>query len=408
MKIAMDKLARIFSKGLDIIETEQLGASTHHSMRVAALCSEMCLRLGYDEETISALSICALFHDNALTEFNLSEEIMALNAENVKRHCERGQTNVSKLPFKKDVSGYVLYHHEREGGAGPFGKKEGEYPFEAALLAAADAVDVAFRFSRVAPEKLSAARDRINANAGRYSTRKAVDVLLDVLDVQMLESLRDENINKTMDSSLPDWEIELTTENVIGIADFFTRVIDHKSIFTRKHTSQIANRAWLMAGHYGYSPEEQAALYFAASLHDIGKIATPTTVLEKPGKLDDEEFQIIKDHVRYTHDWLSEMPGFELIRNWAADHHEKLDGTGYPFGKSADELDKNARMLACIDIYQAVCEERPYHAARSHEDTMPILQGMAEKGFIDADIVRDMDEIMKPYSMRDIPSPVVK
>jgi len=152
-----------------------------------------------------------------------------------------------------------------------------------------------------------------------------------------------------------------------------------------------------MAGYYGYSKEDKAALFLASSLHDIGKIAVPVEVIEKNGPLDDDEFQIIKSHVRFTHDWLCNIPDFEIIRNWASNHHEKLNGLGYTFGKPGEELDFNSRLIACIDIYQAVSEERPYHSARSHAETMPVLYGMAAKKLIDEKIVKDIDKVMAEY-----------
>ena len=204
---------------------------------------------------------------------------------------------------------------------------------------------------------------------------------------------------------MPSWEVNINEACVTCLADFISHVIDNKSIFTRKHTSQIANRAWLMATHYGYTKEEKDALYLAASLHDIGKMATPIGILEKPGKLSKDEFKIIKTHVKSTYDWLSEIPGFGLMRDWAAFHHEKLDGSGYPFGKKGIELDFNARLIACLDIYQAAGEKRPYHDARSHEETMLILYEMAGNSSIDSNIVKDIDTIMKQFSMKDAPAP---
>jgi len=406
MTIAMDKLCRVFSRALDIIEKEQIGASDFHSMRVAALCAEMGRRLGYEDDEISAIATCALFHDNALTEYHLSQTEMSGNGRNMVLHCEKGQSNVSWLPFEKDISGFILYHHERGDGKGPFGKKAGEYPFEAALIAAADSVDAAFRLQGVSAGKWADLRNKIASRADTYSVREATETLIEVIDGDILESLRDENIAKTLEDGLPSWEVGVSDKSVMSIARFAAHVIDQKSQFTRKHTLQIANRAWIMGEYYGYDREQLAALYLAASLHDIGKIATPTAVLEKPGKLDPDEFQIIKDHVRHTHEWL-DIPGFELIRDWAANHHEKLDGSGYSFGKPGDELDFNSRLLACIDIYQAVSEPRPYHGARSHEDTMPILRDMAAKGFVDEKIVKDVDAVMARYSLTDAPAPIL-
>jgi HD-GYP domain-containing protein (c-di-GMP phosphodiesterase class II) len=404
MKIAMDMLCRVFSKALDIIEEEQIGASERHATRVAALCAAMGKRMGYDDDAISALATCAMFHDNALTEYSLAERQGEQQGQNMVLHCEKGQNNVSWMPFK-NIDGFILYHHERGNGSGPFNKREGEYPFEAALIAAADIVDVTYHLQRLSVGELPTLRGKIEENAESYSTRAAINVLLEVLNEDMLEELRDENISKTLDCILPHWEVSLNDPRVIQIAGFLSHVIDYKSHFTRLHTSQIANRAWLMAGRYGYSQEESAALFLAASLHDIGKIAIPIEVLEKQGKLSDEEFGIIKQHVGYTHDWLSDVPGFDTIRDWAASHHEKLDGSGYPFGKRGDGMDFNSRLIACLDIYQAVSEPRPYHGPRSHTETMSILYDMTEKGLIDDKIVKDIDQAMEGFSMGEVPPP---
>jgi HD-GYP domain-containing protein (c-di-GMP phosphodiesterase class II) len=130
-------------------------------------------------------------------------------------------------------------------------------------------------------------------------------------------------------------------------------------------------------------------------------------ILEKPDKLTDEEFRVIHEHVRITYELLKDIDGFEQICGWASNHHEKLDGTGYPFGKKANELDFNSRLIACLDVYQAVSEERPYHPGQDHAATMKILRRMADQGRLDASIVKDLDEVMAEYSGRDTPPPVI-
>jgi HD-GYP domain-containing protein (c-di-GMP phosphodiesterase class II) len=146
----------------------------------------------------------------------------------------------------------------------------------------------------------------------------------------------------------------------------------------------------------------------AAAFHDLGKLAVPPEVLEKPGKLNQEEFEIIKTHITHTRRMLGGLtafPGMGDLVEWAANHHEKLDGGGYPLGKAGEKLDFNSRLMACIDVYQAVSEERPYHPRRSHGETMPILFNMAERGGLDRKIVEDMDRVMAPYSGRDLEQP---
>ena len=405
MKIAMDKLCVVFSRAFDLIEKEQLGASENHSLRVAVLCIAMGRSLGYDDDTIAAITVCGMFHDSALTEYHLSQETGELQQRNLVLHCEKGQDNISWLPFKTNIDELILYHHERGDGKGPFNKKEDEIPMEAAIIAAADAVDAVHHLQKIAAGDLPALREKVTSRVNSYSTRAAIETLFTVLDESLLAKLRDEVIMETLERELPRWEVDVSDPRVVRIGEFIARVIDYKSVFTHMHTSQIANRAWVMSGYYGYGTEERNALFLAASLHDIGKIGTPTAILEKPGKLDDDEFAIIKQHVKNTFDWLGAIPDFELIRNWAADHHEKLTGSGYSRGKSGETLDFNSRLMACIDIYQAVCESRPYHEARTHEDTMKILNDMAAKGFVDAAIVKDLDNVMEKYSMREVPSP---
>jgi len=393
----MDSLCFMFSRAFDIIEAELVGASKYHSLRVAALCAKMGRETGYDNDSLSALFFCALFHDNALTEYTLTQRLGGYKEIDLKPHCEYGQRNVEWLPFKKNIDGYILHHHSCESGAGPFGVRE--FPHEAALIGAADMVDVINNLQRITPNGLSALRDKVASCIGSFSTTSALEKLLDILDAELLESLRDENIHTTVRRSAPPWKTQVGDESVLRLAHFIAYIIDCKSKYTRKHTEQIAGRAWFMGEYYNYTREEKTKLYLAAALHDIGKIATPSEVLEKPDKLDKEEYKIIMDHVRHTQDWLDEVEGLGEIRRWASEHHEKLDGTGYPQKKHDTELDFNSRLLACIDIYQAVCEERPYHSARSHGETIPILYDMADKGFIDKKIVKDLDEAMPGYSI---------
>ena len=395
MQIGIDSLCLMLSKAFDIIEAEIIGASQHHSLRIASLCAKMGRLAGYDEESLMALMTCALFHDNALNEYALKHRAAVYSKIDLRKHCEDGQRNVDWLPFSKSTEGYILHHHSCENGTGPFGVSE--FPHEAALICAADMVDVLYHLQRVHPDELSELRDKIAARIGTFSTKRAIEALLDVLDSETLESLRDENIHASARREFPEWKAHLTDEYVLRLSRFIAHVIDCKSIFTRVHSEQIASRAWVIGGFYGYSREEKVGLYLAASLHDIGKIAVPIAILEKAGRLNGDEYRTIMEHVSYTDEWLGEVDGIGKIRYWAADHHERLDGSGYPFGKRDTELDFNSRLMACLDVYQAVSEERPYHSARSHEDTMPILYVMAEKGLIDRKIVKDIDIVMSEY-----------
>ena len=161
------------------------------------------------------------------------------------------------------------------------------------------------------------------------------------------------------------------------------------------HSIGIAEKAEKMAKFYGYSNEMVAEMYFTGAVHDLGKLIISTDILEKPSKLTSAEYKNIKNHAYASYQILSKVNGLETITHWAALHHEKLNGNGYPFGKTADQLDFNDRLMACLDIYQALREKRPYKEPMTHEKALEILRDMANKGFIDSNIVEDIDKTLK-------------
>ncbi|MDR0637974.1 MAG: HD domain-containing protein [Spirochaetaceae bacterium] len=384
---------------------KRLGATTHHGKRVAALAGAMGLRLGMNGRELSAVTSCALMHDNALTEMILAERKGGNAGEAWRLHCESGQRNMEALIPASDISGHILYHHEFANGSGPFGKKEGEFPLGAELIGIADSIDAAHPLQNLPESELDGLLGPVSENKQGLYTKRSAEALVAVFDKNMLSLLRDDRIAETAERFIPAWEVDMEDEPIFNLAGFVTRIIDYKSEFTHRHSVQIANKAWLMGGYYQYAYEEKTKLYLAAALHDLGKLAIPVTILEKPGKLTRDEYKIIMGHAAKTRELLEGITGFEDIWKWASNHHEKLDGSGYPFGKTAEALDFNSRLMACIDIYQAVSEARPYHPPRSHEDTMPVLYRMSDEGLIDGYIASGLDKALAAYSLSDVPAP---
>ncbi len=125
----------------------------------------------------------------------------------------------------------------------------------------------------------------------------------------------------------------------------------------------------------------------AGYLHDVGKLAVPNYILEKDGYLTKDELNVIKSHTYYTKVILEKIRGFEEVALWAALHHEKLDGSGYPFHLKGEEIPLGARIITVADIFTALNEDRPYRKGVSENETAMILTEMAQKGWIDAAIV---------------------
>ena len=180
---------------------------------------------------------------------------------------------------------------------------------------------------------------------------------------------------------------DISLDEMVKLTEFMSRVVDFRSPFTAMHSAGVAATAAALAKRAGMSEDECRQIRIAGYLHDIGKLKIPNKILEKPGKLTDEEFHIMKEHAYFTWLILKDVKGFEQITAWAAFHHEKLNGTGYPFHLLQDELPLGSRIMAVADIFSALTEDRPYRKSMEKEKVMDILTGDARRGLISSGIV---------------------
>jgi len=149
-----------------------------------------------------------------------------------------------------------------------------------------------------------------------------------------------------------------------------------KDVSTEEHTRRVALLAVEIGERLGLSAPRLRSLATGALLHDIGKLSIPDEILRKPGPLEDEEYAEIKLHAQRGRDLLSELGGFDdVVKRLVAGHHERLDGTGYPLGLPAEEIDLETRILAVCDVYDALVSPRVYRDAWSHREAIELLRG---------------------------------
>lgn len=401
MRLNLTDVFFALSYALDAVEQELLGFPSGHGKRVAYLSALMAKEIGIAGDELVEFVGCAILHDNALTEY-ISEEynnfedynpntLKALRTK--KRHCVIGEKNIELLPFTTDVNNIILYHHEDALGRGPFKLKPNETPIKAQILHLADTVDMAWKLNKYNKGKAALINMYINGLGPAFASKEVIDIFKKSVTSKALDEMVDKGPDACLRQLLPMEEKEYTDEEIRNIAEFFARIVDYKSSFTKNHSVGVAEKADIMARHYNFDKEKITKYYFAAALHDIGKLIISNDILEKPGKLSEAEFTEIKDHALGTHRVLSHIKGMEDITEWASFHHEKLNGKGYPFGITAENLSKEDRLLACIDIYQALTEKRPYKDGMSHEKTISIMREMVENGELDSSIVEDMDKV---------------
>ena len=172
--------------------------------------------------------------------------------------------------------------------------------------------------------------------------------------------------------------LDLDLDGVIELARIFASVIDFRSPFTANHSAGVAKTAEKLAELAGFSPYERKMMLVSGYLHDLGKLSVNNEILEKPDKLNPEEFNIIKKHPFYTYRLLQTVSGFETINKWASFHHEKLSGRGYPFRLTGDDIPLGSRIMAVSDVFTAIAEERPYREGMRRNQIVDVLNAMVK------------------------------
>ena len=145
----------------------------------------------------------------------------------------------------------------------------------------------------------------------------------------------------------------------------FAEITENKSEQTGQHVRRVAEYSKILAEEMGLPPEEVERVRLASTMHDVGKLLVPTEILEKPARLTDEEFAEIKKHSAYGEMLLRTVEGeiMELARSIALEHHERVDGTGYPDGKAETAIGLEGRIVAVADVYDALTSKRSYKEA---------------------------------------------
>lgn len=179
-------------------------------------------------------------------------------------------------------------------------------------------------------------------------------------DPELWQQVRAADARQRVLQMEPGVALPASPERIDSICQAFAQVIDAKSPYTFDHSVGVARAATAVAEQLALAPLVLTLVRRAALLHDIGKLSVSNSILEKPGKLTVEEWSIMRMHPAYTRTILRNIRGFDELAYVAGAHHERLDGSGYPEGLSADAMSLPARIIAVADVYQALSEKRPY------------------------------------------------
>ena len=184
------------------------------------------------------------------------------------------------------------------------------------------------------------------------------------------------------------------------ITHAFAKVVDMKDTYTNGHSTRVANYTAMLARELGYDEDTVEKYYRIALLHDVGKIGVPPEVLNKPGKLTDEEFETIKSHTSKGYDALKEISIMPELAVGAQAHHERPDGKGYPNHLKGDEIPRVAQIIAVADCFDAMYSNRPYRNRMNFEKAVSIIQEVSGTQ-LTSDVVDAFMRLVKKGEFRD-------
>ncbi|HEX4039525.1 MAG TPA: HD domain-containing phosphohydrolase [Acidobacteriaceae bacterium] len=296
------------------------------------------------------------------------------NQEMITLRCDRGAHILQKLGLGRVAAEAVRGLDEHWDGSGYPERRTGHtIPVEARILAVAQHLDV-FATERGTDAALAVLRER----SRRWFDPELVRIVERLqgggaLWRSALATTPESETQRAVLDLAPQEAHRLQAADIDLICAAFADVVDAKSSFTFRHSLGVTEAAARIAHRLGLSPARLQLVYRAALLHDLGKLSVPNSILDKPGKLDPNEWRVVQEHPRLTREILARIGSFGELAEIAGAHHEKLDGSGYPNHLVARQLPMEARIIAVADVYGALTEDRPYRGGLTHEQAMEIL-----------------------------------
>lgn len=376
------------SNALDLVGVQEI----HHGKRVAFIAAECGKALGWDEQRLANLFQAAILHDCGVSKTVIHEKLVQFEWENEQEHCKIGSELLSKTPPLAYLADYVYHHHTHWSDLESLPLPD-EVKISANCIYLADRVDV-LSLAYLAENdnillNVEKIREKIAAKSGDFFHPELVATFMDVSrSYAFWLSLEREHISGYVASWVGHDETEeINFADLKSIAQIFSHIVDAKSSFTKEHSEGVASLARCLGELLGLSKHTCDMLEIAGLLHDLGKLRVPDYLLEKQGKLTREEYLIVQRHSFDTYDIIKNIKGFEEIAHWAAQHHERVDGSGYPYCNTQKTLSLEARIIAVADVFQALAQNRPYRSALSPEKILPILKQEVSEGRLDEQVV---------------------
>ena len=385
--VSLLELTLQLSRASDMVSSEL----NNHQRLVAYITYNLGEVLKLDEKKLNEVSVAAVLHDIGGLSVQERISVLKFDAINPHQHARIGWLLLKDYREFGTIANIIKFHHVDWCYGDGLNFNGETVMYESHLIHLADRIATLISLNEKMIKQKQRIYDKIKDASGQKFNPKYVNAFERLKEKEFfwydLESILN---GRRYYKRIQFTDQRLDIDELIGITKLFARVIDFRSNFTAVHSEGVSAVAKRLAQHLNCDELTCKKIQAAGYIHDIGKLTVPTEILEKPAALTPAEFDIIKEHTYHTYVLLHQVKGMEEINEYASMHHERLDGTGYPFKLSALELSLGARIMAVADIFTALSENRPYRKGMQKEGVVAVLKQMSRDNKIDAAIVNTL------------------
>jgi HD-GYP domain-containing protein (c-di-GMP phosphodiesterase class II) len=335
--------------------------------------------------TIDALSYvlthtapAAGWRERTKAVLNILRNASAVVTELIEARCHRGADIVRRLRFSEDVAEAIASLDEHWDGGGKPRQLKGEaVPLYSRIALLAQVAEVFH-----AGGGPDAAVAEVKRRAGSWFDPRLVTAFLQAAaDGSLWLELEHEAEALGIAAVANEETFEVNETYLDDVAQAFADIIDAKTPFTGGHSGRVAEFADLIACELGFDAPRRRRLRRSALLHDIGKLGVSNSVLDKPGRLNEAEWETMRRHPVASEAILSRIAAFSDAARVGGAHHERLDGKGYPRGIGAAAINLDTRIVTVADVFDALTADRPYRSAMPIADALAILDSEIDRAF---------------------------
>jgi len=389
-EIDLHRLLTTLSTCLDF---DSRGINAHHN-RVCRISLSLADQIGLNRQEKNLIGTAAIIHDLGVQTWGERNVLLNFEVNEPWEHCTNGAALVSRYKLLEPVADIILHHHDKFAGGNKTGAAGRDIPLAARIIHLADRIDILLlkQYKSDAPIlcRVEQITEKIKNLSGVVFDPDLVEqfMLLSRRESFWLNLIAPESLNNKLQEF--KFSLKVGNDEVLQLANLFADVIDRKSPFTYRHSRGVAGAAVLLASALGFKDGGLVNMSIAGLLHDLGKLSIRDGILEKQGQLTMDEFTVIKQHPYYTYHILSGAGIAGDVAEWAAYHHEKLDGSGYPFHLDAAQIPLGSRIIAAADVFTALREDRPYRRGMEKDAIEKIMRNMVLHSALDGDVVNNL------------------